>query len=64
MNAMQPKRKEGYYRAVMKLGLAYGSKKIVAYYMEITGEFYCRNWQLKESDLEWIDDNPIEFPGE
>lgn len=62
--AMQPKRKEGYYRAKMKFGLAYGGKRIVAYYMESTGEFYCSNWQLKESDFEWIDDKPIEFLGE
>ena len=62
--AIQPRRKEGWYRGVIKNGKVYNNKEVVAYYMKNTEKFYCQNWSLKESDFEWVDDNPIEFPGE
>ena len=57
--AMQPKRKEGWYKA--KLDGDYGVVK----YHQSFGLFKALGCdELKESDFEWVDDKPIEFPGD
>lgn len=60
--AMQPKRKEGWYRVKLRNAFYDKNKELVVYYNDSDNIFNCGCDPFEESDFEWIDDNPIEFP--
>ena len=59
---MQPKRKTGWYRVRLHNAFYDKKKELVVYYNDSDNIFNFGCDLFDESDFEWIDDKPIEFP--